>query len=127
VIRWDEENDAASSTNAMEVSMKGNKLDDSEREIEGQGSEYISVSGRKRQRIESILERSKKTKNINIRINEFDLLNLRKKSEAEGIPYQTLITSVLHKYVTDQLVEEKNILKSLKLIGRKSFLTSPRQ
>jgi predicted DNA binding CopG/RHH family protein len=107
--------------------MKGNKLDDYEKEIESQGSEYISVSGRKRQRIESILERSKKTKNINIRINEFDLDNLRKKSEAEGIPYQTLITSVLHKYVTNQLVEEKNILKSLKLIGRKSFLTSPRQ
>ena len=111
----------------MEVSMKGNKLDDYEKEIESQGSEYISVSGRKRQRIESILERSKKTKNINIRINEFDLENLRKKSEAEGIPYQTLITSVLHKYVTNQLVEEKNILKSLKLIGRKSFLNSPRQ
>ena len=107
--------------------MKGNKLDDYEKEIESQASEYISVSGRKRQRIESILERSKKTKNINIRINEFDLDNLRKKSEAEGIPYQTLITSVLHKYVTNQLVEEKNILKSLKLIGRKSFLTSPRQ
>ena len=107
--------------------MKGNKLNDYEKEIESQGSEYISVSGRKRQRIESILERSKKTKNINIRINEFDLQNLRKKSEEEGIPYQTLITSVLHKYVTDQLVEEKNILKSLKLIGRKSFLTSPRQ
>jgi len=107
--------------------MKGNKLDDYEKEIESQGSEYISVSGRKRQRIESILERSKKTKNINIRINEFDLDNLRKKSEEEGIPYQTLITSVLHKYVTNQLVEEKNILKSLKLIGRKSFLTSPRQ
>ena len=107
--------------------MKGNKLEDYEKEIESQGSEYISVSGRKRQRIESILERSKKTKNINIRINEFDLDNLRKKSEAEGIPYQTLITSVLHKYVTNQLVEEKNILKSLKLIGSKSFLTSPRQ
>ena len=107
--------------------MKGNKLDDYEKEIESQGSEYISVSGRKRQKIESILERGKKTKNIHIRINEFDLDNLRKKSEEEGIPYQTLITSVLHKYVTNQLVEEKNILKSLKLIGRKSFLTSPRQ
>ncbi len=111
----------------MEVSMKGNKLDDCEKEIERHGSEYIPVSGRKRQRIESILERSKKTKNINIRISEFDLENLRKRSEEEGIPYQTLVTSVLHKYVTDQLVEEKNILKSLRLIGRKSRLTSPRQ
>jgi predicted DNA binding CopG/RHH family protein len=107
--------------------VKGNKLDDYEKEIESQGSQYISVSGRKRQRIELILERSKKTKNINIRINEFDLESLRKKSEEEGIPYQTLITSVLHKYVTNQLAEEKNILKSLKLIGRKSFFTSPRQ
>ena len=107
--------------------MKGNKLEDYEKEIESQGSKYISVSSRKRQKIESILERSKKTKNINIRINEFDLDNLRKKSEEEGIPYQTLITSVLHKYVTNQLVEEKSILKSLRLIGRKSLFTSPRQ
>ncbi|MBN1999361.1 hypothetical protein JW935_17515 [candidate division KSB1 bacterium] len=38
------------------------------------------------------------------------------KSEQEGIPYRTLISSFLHKYLTDQLVEQKNILKSMQLL-----------
>ena len=107
--------------------MKKNNLDNYEKEIENQSSEYISVTGGKRRRIESIIERSRKTRNINIRISEFDLENLRGRSEEEGIPYQTLIASVLHKYVTDELVEEKNILKSLKLISKKDFPISSRQ
>lgn len=41
----------------------------------------------------------KKDKNINIRISSRDLDGIRKKSFEEGIPYQTLISSVLHKYV----------------------------
>ena len=35
----------------------------------------------------------------------------------EGLPYQTLISSVLHKYVTKQLIEQKyipQIIKTLK-------------
>jgi len=99
----------------MEEKMKS-KLDDWERDIENNSSGYIPASEQKRQRVESILERSRKTKNINIRISEYDLEKLRKKSKTEGIPYQTLISSVLHKYISDQLVDEKDILKSLKLL-----------
>jgi len=90
-----------------------------EKEIEAHSSEYRPVAGAKRDRIEKILARSKKTKNINIRISEYDLLRLRQRSEEEGIPYQTLIASVLHKYVSDRLVDEKDILKSLQLIGNR--------
>jgi predicted DNA binding CopG/RHH family protein len=94
-------------------------LDKSESDIENSSSEYIPVSEQKRRRIESILKRSRKTKNINIRISEYDLEKLREKSEEEGIPYQTLISSILHKYVSDQLVDEKDILKTLKLLGKR--------
>jgi hypothetical protein len=52
----------------------------------------------------------------NIRISETDLARLRLKSEEEGIPYQTLISSLLHKYVSGRLVDEKEILKSLHLM-----------
>jgi predicted DNA binding CopG/RHH family protein len=38
-----------------------------------------------------------KTRNINIRISERDLRKLKVKAAAEGIPYQTLAASVLHK------------------------------
>lgn len=39
-----------------------------------------------------------KTRNINIRLSEKDLLKLKSKAIEEGIPYQTLVTSILHKY-----------------------------
>lgn len=48
----------------------------------------------------------RKDKRINIRISEKDLLALQKRAIREGIPYQTLVSSVLHKYVTGMLVEE---------------------
>ncbi|HSX02582.1 MAG TPA: hypothetical protein VLI05_04710 [Candidatus Saccharimonadia bacterium] len=38
-----------------------------------------------------------KTKNINIRLSERDLYRLRAKAIEEGIPYQTLASSILHK------------------------------
>ena len=44
-----------------------------------------------------------KTKNVNIRLAERDLLKLKAKALEEGIPYQTLMTSILHKYVGGKL------------------------
>jgi predicted DNA binding CopG/RHH family protein len=42
---------------------------------------------------------------INIRLSSKDLRGLQKRALAEGIPYQTLIASVLHKYVEGRLRE----------------------
>ena len=42
-----------------------------------------------------------KTKNINIRLSLRDLAKLKVRAVEKGIPYQTLVTSVLHQY-TDQ-------------------------
>ncbi len=47
----------------------------------------------------------RKDKRINIRISERDLTALQKRAIREGIPYQTLVSSVLHKYVSGILVE----------------------
>jgi predicted DNA binding CopG/RHH family protein len=47
----------------------------------------------------------KKDKRINIRISSRDLDALRKRALLEGIPYQTLVTSILHKYVDGRLKE----------------------
>lgn len=44
-----------------------------------------------------------KDKRINIRISSRDLENLQKKAAKEGIPYQTLISSTLHKFVAGKL------------------------
>lgn len=45
----------------------------------------------------------KKDKRVNIRISEKDLELLQERALIEGLPYQTLMSSVLHKYVTNRL------------------------
>jgi predicted DNA binding CopG/RHH family protein len=42
-----------------------------------------------------------KNKRINIRISERDLVHLQREAVKEGIPYQTLISSILHKYAAN--------------------------
>ena len=49
-----------------------------------------------------------KNKRINIRLSEKILNDLKSKSLEEGIPYQTLISSILHKYTSGKLVEKSN-------------------
>ncbi len=49
----------------------------------------------------------RKDKRVNIRISEKDLVGLQKKEIEEGLPYQTLIASVLHKFVSGRLTENK--------------------
>jgi predicted DNA binding CopG/RHH family protein len=48
----------------------------------------------------------RKDKRVNIRISSKDLTGLQKRAIVEGIPYQTLIASVLHKYVSGTLVDK---------------------
>ena len=47
----------------------------------------------------------KKDARINIRLSSKDLRGLQKRALAEGIPYQTLIASILHKYLEGRLHE----------------------
>ena len=46
-----------------------------------------------------------KNRRVNIRISAMDLEGLQAKAAAEGLPYQTLMASVLHKYVSGRLVD----------------------
>jgi predicted DNA binding CopG/RHH family protein len=46
-----------------------------------------------------------KNKRVNIRLSTVDPLDIQAKALEEGMPYQTLIASVLHKYVTGRLSE----------------------
>lgn len=45
----------------------------------------------------------KKDKRINIRISNRDLLAVQSRASEEGIPYQTLVSSIIHKYVSGSL------------------------
>ena len=39
-----------------------------------------------------------KTERINVRLSQFDLTHIKRLAAQEGLPYQTLITSLIHKY-----------------------------
>lgn len=45
----------------------------------------------------------KKEKRVNIRLSRLDVEGLQVKAIQEGLPYQTLIASILHKYVAGHL------------------------
>jgi predicted DNA binding CopG/RHH family protein len=48
-----------------------------------------------------------KDRRVNIRLSSGDLSDIQVKALEEGVPYQTLIASVLHKYVTGRLAEPR--------------------
>lgn len=104
----------------MEVIM--NNLTNEEKEIENNIDSLVSVSGKKRERIESILAKAKKNKAISLRIAEYDLEKLKEKAASDGIPYQTLINTVLHKYITNQLLEKNEVLKSIQVLRNKEAI-----
>lgn len=50
----------------------------------------------------------KKETKMNIRIDEFELNKIKEFANHEGLKYQTFVKSVLHKYITGQLIEQRN-------------------
>jgi hypothetical protein len=51
-----------------------------------------------------------KNRRVNIRLSAADLLDIQARAYEEGVPYQTLIASVLHKYVSGRLQEKRSRL-----------------
>ncbi len=87
-----------------------NKLNKEEKEIlkSYENDEWVSVS-----KPASITKYKaaakatfKKDKRVNIRISALDLELLQERALIEGLPYQTLMSSVLHKYVTGRFAEK---------------------
>jgi len=48
----------------------------------------------------------RKDKRINIRMTERDLVQFQKKAMHEGLPYQTFIASILHKFINGRIAEK---------------------
>lgn len=51
-----------------------------------------------------------KDKRVNIRLSSGDLSDLQARALQEGIPYQTLIASIVHKYVSGRLSEKTEVI-----------------
>ena len=48
-----------------------------------------------------------KTKRVNLRVTERDFNLAHSRAREEGIPYQTLLSSVIHKYLSGRLTEKR--------------------
>lgn len=86
------------------------KFDEEELQIlqDFEHGEFESVKDfeEEKRRLEKAAEHSlRKNKRINIRISARDLEKIQARAVKEGIPYQTLISSTIHKFVTGKLRE----------------------
>ena len=86
------------------------KLDAEELQIlqdfeQGEFESIRNFREERRQLEEAARSTLQKDKRINIRISARDLEKIQKRAAKEGIPYQTLISSTLHKPVTGKLKE----------------------
>ena len=89
--------------------MKKTGLDKEEKEILDsiEKGEWVSVDNLKNEikRYAKYAKNTlKKDKRISIRISSQDYLDIQAKAVEEGMPYQTLITSMVHKYAKGKLV-----------------------
>ena len=85
-------------------------LDKEEKELleSYENDEWVPVKDLDKKKIEyQLIARNTALKNrrINVRLSEKDLSNLKAKSLEEGLPYQTLEASIIHKYVAGKFKE----------------------
>lgn len=84
--------------------MKYYELTKEEQELldEVEKGDFVRIPNfeREKKRFQAIARNTlNKTKNINIRLSEKDLNRLKRKATEEGMPYQTLLSSVIHRFV----------------------------
>ena len=91
-------------------------LDEDEQKIENEIQAFSPLSGQEKSRIEGLIDRENEKKSISLRLKKYDLEKLKERAHQEGIPYQTLISSLLHKFVTDQLVDKRSLINGMQLL-----------
>ncbi len=90
------------------------ELDDYEKEIEEglerEGYKRVPNFEEEKQKLITAARLTlEKTKNINIRISQGDLYGIKSKAQEQGIPYQTLISSLIHQYSNNKI--DYNVLR----------------
>lgn len=61
----------------------------------------------KKDAVEAARNTLKKDKRINLRLSQKDYHQIQIKAVQEGIPYQTLISSIIHKYLNGSLSQKQ--------------------
>lgn len=68
-----------------------------EREIEEHASEFVSITGQERMKVESIIERARKSRPVNLRMSEYDLGLVKRRYDILLQVPKMLHTKVLYK------------------------------
>jgi predicted DNA binding CopG/RHH family protein len=91
------------------------ELTPEEQEIEDSIDQWVPASEETREKLRRIAERSRKNEAISIRMSSFDLQRIKAMAAEQGMPYQTLINVIVHKYVTNRMYEKDEVLKTLRV------------
>ena len=86
------------------------KLTKEEKEIldsfeKGEWIPVADLSKRKKELADYARNTLRKDKRLNIRISERDFIELQRKAVKEGLPYQTYVSSIIHKFINGMLIE----------------------
>ena len=89
-------------------------LDTEEQWYEDHADEFVTAPKKMREQlIQAAVNTQNKTERMNIRMSKADMENLKTIASQEGLPYQSLVTSILHKYTTGILVDINEAKKIL--------------
>jgi predicted DNA binding CopG/RHH family protein len=78
----------------------------------------MKVSKKVQNRVKKIILKANEKNRVTLRLNNQTLELIKRKAQEEGLPYQTFISSILHKYANDRLIDQKQILKSIHLLNK---------
>ena len=97
--------------------MKKKKLDQNEKDIlaeyeRGAFKSVVTSDASLRRYREYARATLSKNQRVNIRMSSLDLADIQARAAEEGIPYQTFMASVLHKFATGRLREQRSSLTS---------------
>ena len=102
------------------------KLTKEEKEIldsfeKGEWIPVADLSKRRKELAQYARNTLRKDKRLNIRISERDLIELQRKAVKEGLPYQTYVSSIIHKFINGTLVQKQQSPYP----GKKPWIRSP--
>lgn len=87
--------------------MSKTKLSEEEKDlldaVEAGQFESVLTASRREELVAIASNTFKKDKRINIRISNRDLTAIQSRATEEGIPYQTFVSSIIHKYISGSL------------------------
>ena len=87
--------------------MSKSKLSEEEKDlldaVEAGQFESVLTASRREELVAIASNTFRKDKRINIRISNRDLTAIQSRASEEGIPYQTFVSSIIHKYISGSL------------------------